>query len=157
MAKPKKNKSARASVPCVRVKVGAPRGSARDEGGCSVVGTGAVKGSVDLRREYGTTSKSIEACGVHHRGPRKGQPKPCTKPCNTLSVRCPVQLVFDGGQPSLRFCISKGEPGYIKGVSSAAEAVKLSTAACQHWAKKGSFKGFFAKGTPLKGARPRRK
>ncbi len=159
MAKPKKikkDKSAKASVPCVRIKVGAPRGGATKDGSCTTVGTGVVKGSVDLRREYGTTSKSVEACGVHARGPNKGKPKPCNKPCNTLSKRCPVQLVFAEGQPTLRFCRSKGEPGYVQPISSAAEAVKISGEACRHWAKHKSFDKFFPAGTPLRGPKKRR-
>lgn len=157
MAKPKKDKTARASVPCVRVKIGAPKGGATRDGSCTTVGTGAIKGSVDLRREYGTTSKSVEACGVHRSGPDKGKPKPCNKPCNTLSKRCPVQLVFAEGQPTLRFCRTKGQPGFVKPISSAAEAVKISSAACHHWAQHKSFDGYFPKDTPLRGARRRRR
>lgn len=60
-------------------------------------------------------------------------------PCGTARKTCPVQLVFDHGQPKLRFCRAKGEPGRLVAVSSAEEAQRVASKACACWRKTKSF------------------
>jgi len=171
----KKTKPDSSLVPCMRVMIGAPKGASgtQDDRKCPVVGTGPSKGyKFDMRRSYQATSKTVDAVEGRHCGEKKdkqgnvlrykktGAPmyKKCPPPCNNPGRKgCPVQLAFDRGQPFLRFCRAKGKPGFRQDINTTAEATSVAAAACAHWAKRKNFERFFAKGTPLKGARPRRK
>lgn len=129
------------SLPCVRVVVGAKPGVAApsDAKGCVVVGENRVRvEKAELRRDIASTSKSVAT-------PKKN------KPCQAFESRsgCPVQLAFDRGQPFLRFCRAKDSPGYRVDISSAADAVEKSQAACRVWKETGSFD--FAPSTPMLG------
>lgn len=57
------------------------------------------------------------------------------KPCAQERKGCPVQLVFQNGQPHLRFCkkAGSGKPGHLVPVSSADEAQRLAADACKCW------------------------
>jgi hypothetical protein len=154
MAKIKKNKSEKATVPCLRVDIGAKPGKTgkTDAAGCVIVGESrAGAGRFALKKEYGSTSKSVDYID----GRRKTAPKPCqgTKKRKT----CPVQLVFDQGQPFLRFCRQDNEAGFRVDVNSPEEATKAAKDACSHWATHGSFDTFFPEGAPLRGLRGTRK
>jgi hypothetical protein len=153
MAKIKKNKSSKATVPCLRVDIGAKPGKTgkTDAEGCAIVGESRVGvGGFSLKKEYGSTSKSVDFID----GRRKKPPKPCqgTKKRKT----CPVQLVFDKGQPFLRFCRKDNEAGFRIDVNSPGEATKQAKAACDHWVQHGTFDTFFPENAPLRGARKRR-
>jgi hypothetical protein len=73
-----------------------------------------------------------------------------TPPCSTARKTCPVQLVFDRGQPKLRFCSKQGEPGRLVSVASAEEARRVSIEACACWRKnRKSFKRCAVTSGPL--------
>lgn len=160
--------------PCLRVKIGAAAGAAGSTDGCAVYGTGSTtsKYKYALRKELLATTKSVDFVDKKKCGKDKhGKDKDCPKPCGSWSVtpktnkhgkvtppRCPIQLAFDAGQPFMRFCRAKGAPGYQVTVNTPAEAQAQALAACAYWAKHKSFDGYFAKDTPLRGAkRPARK
>jgi hypothetical protein len=60
-------------------------------------------------------------------------------PCATARTLCPVQFVWKGGKPALRFCLKSGnkKPGWLVPVSSPQEAQKLAEGACACWGKHG--------------------
>jgi hypothetical protein len=61
-----------------------------------------------------------------------GRPKEAGKKTRKT---CPVQLIFDRGQPKLRFCLAQGRPGKVIAVSSAEEAQRVAGEACRCWAR----------------------
>lgn len=76
--------------------------------------------------------------------------KSFSAPCGTARKTCPVQLVFDRGQPKLRFCRTKNEPGHLVAVSSAEEAQRIASEACDCWRKnRKSFKHCAVSSGPL--------
>lgn len=58
-------------------------------------------------------------------------------PCAQKRKTCPVQLVYRGGKPQLRFCVKAGnkKPGFLVPVKNASEANRLAEGACAHWRK----------------------
>jgi hypothetical protein len=60
-------------------------------------------------------------------------------PCNTVRTLCPVQFVWKGGKPALRFCLKSGnkKPGWLVPVSSPQEAQRIANEACACWTKSG--------------------
>lgn len=159
MAKRRSKNHNPAQVPCTRVVVGgkgfkkaAP--GAKDARGCTITTTTQDMASrkVDLRKNIGATSKTVEhiegrkVCGSDRKGT-------CPPPCAATDKRktCPVQLAFDRGQPFLRFCFAKKQPGYRVDVDSPTQAVEVANKACAHWKERGSFEGYFPQGTNLKG------
>jgi len=60
-------------------------------------------------------------------------------PCQQKRTGCPVQLLFDRGQPKVRFCKRAGnkQPGYTIAVRSAEEAQRISSEACACWKASG--------------------
>lgn len=153
---PTKKKSASSAPPCLKVKIGASKGThQRTEGGCATVGTGSFdRKSFNLGKKFGATSKTVDAIDGKYCGTDKhGKKKKCPEPCQAVSKRktCPVQLVFDRGQPFLRFCRAAKEAGYRVNVESSREAVSVAERACAHWKRVGSFEGYFPSGTPLRG------
>jgi hypothetical protein len=54
-------------------------------------------------------------------------------PCGSPRATCPVQLVWVGGKPNLRFCRELGKPGYMVPVRDVEHAVEVSTKACEAW------------------------
>jgi hypothetical protein len=61
-------------------------------------------------------------------------------PCGSWRAACPVQLIFIKGQPSLRFCKKKNQPGYVVPVNSPEQAQALAKKACGNWKKIKSYK-----------------
>lgn len=65
------------------------------------------------------------------------------KPCSTERTGCPVQLVWRRGKPALRFCRTKGKPGYLMSVKSVKDAVRKSKNVCRCWEQAGSIDACF--------------
>lgn len=107
-----------------------------------------------LGKQYGYTSPSVRAA----RGDKKGVPKN-SQACAQAAKRksCPVQLVFDSGQPKLRFCGKEPGPGPLLDIVDPVIAQAEANRACDHWRQHGSFEGFFASGTPLGGPKSKRR
>ena len=150
-----KKPSSTAKPPCLKVKIGAPRGqSGASEAGCAVVGTGSFdRKAFNLGKKYKATSKTVDSldgkfCGTNKHGRKVKCPPPCQGTANRNT--CPVQIAFDAGQPFLRFCRGAKQAGYRVDVDSPREALKVADKACAHWKSKGSFEGFFPSGTKLR-------
>lgn len=94
-----------------------------------------------------------------------GSPDYCytqtSAPCSTSRKSCPVQLVFDHGQPALRFCFAKNQRGFAHRFSSVDEAARFAEEACKCWSKTGSFekcREYFSEGLiGVGGAKKRKK
>jgi len=74
-------------------------------------------------------------------------------PCSSARVACPVQAIWIGGKPFLRFCTEMKKPGYVVPAPSVREAQKLARKACAKWPNKPKIKvewpkGFFEKNAP---------
>lgn len=152
MPKPKKTPTAKGvvskdAVPCLRVVVGSKPGKTgqADANACAIVGEsrGSV-GKFNLGKKYGSTSRTVT-------NPKNN--KPCAGALKRTG--CPVQLAFENGQPFLRFCTTEKQPGYRVDVNTPAEAVEAANAACATWKATGKFD--FPAGTPLRGARKRKR
>lgn len=145
--KPKIARDTVATVPCLRVVIGAKPGKTGQTDGkhCAIVGESrGTSAKFDLGRKYGSTSKSVTT-------PKKN--KPCL---NALKrAGCPVQLALDNGQPFLRFCTINGKPGHRVDVNTPGEAVAKSNEACAVWKQTGKFPEFPSE-TKLQGRRAKR-
>lgn len=56
--------------------------------------------------------------------------KPCDDKYGRLERGCKAQLAFRDGQPLLRFCKERGQPGVLVPVNQAEEAVAIGQQGC---------------------------
>lgn len=87
-----------------------------------------------------------------------------TKPCSSdrfaekSASKCPVQLIWKGGDRYLRFCHTRGEAGALLAVDGPKDALAKARKACRFWKTNLTWDGYKPlEGAQLGGPRPKRK
>lgn len=128
------------------------------------------KRSAEMKRQYMCRPGQTPGvdCGCEEKPKKKGQftgrvfpieagvtDSFCKKtdPCHAARVACPVQAIWIGGKPFLRFCTEVNRPGWIIPAPSVKEAQRIARKACAKWPHKPKIKvewpkGFFEKNAP---------